>query len=238
MPATADLMLTSRTDVQLGRLYNAMHATARELGIEWPRRSEFSRPALIRECGALNDKIESFRAGLDADDDKEIQAGSPGLRRLRSHPRAGEIRQQTLTDNVTARREAERRIQRGKKMSEDTATAAVSAEPKAKKAKKAAAPKKTAKTAKKAKKAKTKKTAKKAAKTAKKSAGGARSKFNPDHVITWTGEDNPRRKGSAAYDRLEKVRKSTGKKVAAFKTGGGREATLNYAVKHKLARVA
>ena len=102
----------------------------------------------------------------------------------------------------------------------------------------AAAPAAEKTKAKKAKaKAKKAKPAKKAAKKAAKGNGATRARFNPDHKIQVLVRDNPRRKGSAAHDRLEKVLKSGGKSVKAFLDGGGRSATLGFAVENKLVKV-
>lgn len=82
---------------------------------------------------------------------------------------------------------------------------------------------------KKAKKTTTKKTAKKT--------GAKRSKFDPSMKITWLGKENPRREGSGRYDRIEGVRKASGKTVETYlKTGHG--STLAHCVKNKLAKVS
>ena len=90
-----------------------------------------------------------------------------------------------------------------------------------------------------AKKNSAKKTAKKAVKktTAKKAKGAPRSKFDPAAKITWIAKENPMRKGSGRFERVEGVRKASGKTVETYlKTGAG--GTLSYCVKNKLAKVS
>lgn len=73
-----------------------------------------------------------------------------------------------------------------------------------------------------AKKAKKAKSVKKAA--AKKANGGAprAGKYPLDAKVTWVAKENPARKGSIFFDRMEKVRKATtgGKLVEAILKGG------------------
>lgn len=242
-----DPMLSSRNKHELGRFYDAAVKEAHGLGIEWVRRDTYpSHSEFVRECQAIYGVIKRFRAGLDASDEK--QTGSPGLRRLRSSPRAEEIRQQTLRDNASAREAALRKKGRQTMLKlEDTKPADGASAATTGTEGEAAAPKKektmktTAKKANARKSVKGKTTAKKTAKKAAKKATGAkrtRTTYDMAAKITWiSGAENPRRKGGAAFDRLEKVRTSSGKTVESFKAKGGREATLTFAVKHKLAKV-
>lgn len=229
MTATKDLMLSSRTDIELGRFYSGALAVATQLAIPWTRRTSFaSRAELIRECEELNDTIEKVRATIRGSADE--QTGSPGLRRLRNSPQAEAIRQQTLADNSAARREAASRIQRETEtmMSDTAATdtgapngAAPPAAKKAKKAaKKAASPKKSAKSAKKA-----------APKKAVKSAATGRSAAVPGTAkITIKVKENPRRKGTTQYERFDKLMKFGGKTVEEFMAKGGDRNALNLAL--------
>jgi hypothetical protein len=216
----------SRTTPELTRLYNGMSTTASDLGMPHERQTEFASPeALIAACEALEQQITEFRAGLNTSD--EAQTGSPGLRRLRSHPEAEAIRQATLADNAGARAEAVHRIEEEKTMS-DTATAPAAAE---------GAPKK-------AKKAKTAKTAKKAAapkKAAAKAAGAGRAGAIPDDAkITVSAavlKENPRRKGTGQFDRMAVLIKHHGKTVGEYMKKGERP-TLNHAVERGEVKVS
>ena len=262
-PDGDDQMFSSRTVPELLRAIQGMMTEARDLDV--PRLSTRintsapppgQRPGhrfgeetggiygnkdhgmLAREAERIYARIQQFRAGIDASDER---SGSPGLRRLRSDPRAETIRQQTLTDQRQSRRDAEARIMKEKQTMlnlEDAATSATATEGTSAPARKAS--KKVAKKAKKTKKTKAAKPAKKvkAAKAAKKGGGAGRASYDENHKITWTGKENPRREGSAAYDRLEKVRKHGGKTVKTHRANGGRDATLTFAVKNGLAKVA
>jgi hypothetical protein len=172
---------------------------------------------LVKEAQRLHDAVLR---------EQRNSPGSPGLRRLRAHPQAEAIRQSVLADNSGARREAVARM-RENDMS-DTEGAAPAAPAK--------------KTAKKAAKKAAKKVAKKAApKKAKKAAGerAARTSYDLTKTFTWAnGKDNPRRKGSAAYDRLEMLRRNSGKTLEKIVSLGGRLATVSNAVKMGLGKVA
>jgi hypothetical protein len=173
---------------------------------------------LAKEAQRLHDEIQRH------------SSGSPGLRRLRDHPQAEAIRQSVLTDNESARHDAAARIAReNKTMNEAAATTEAPAATSGKKAAKKKAVKKPAKKAAAAKK------------TAKKAAGGpraARTSYDMSKTFTWTGKENPRRKGSAAYDRLETLRKNSGKTLEKIVSLGGRVATVSNAVKMGLGKVS
>jgi hypothetical protein len=80
-----------------------------------------------------------------------------------------------------------------------------------------------------------------AATSGKKAAGGpraARASYDMSKTFTWTGKENPRRKGSAAYDRLETLRKNSGKTLEKIVSLGGRVATVSNAVKMGLGKVS
>lgn len=95
---------------------------------------------------------------------------------------------------------------------------------------------KKAKTAKTAKKTATKKTAKKPAKKAK-GTGAPRSKYEGTAKITWIGKENPYREGSGRHERVELLRKSSGKTVETYLKNGGRGSTLSHSVGAKLVKV-
>jgi hypothetical protein len=212
----------SRTTPELTRLYNGMSTTASDLGMPHQRQTEFETPeALIVACETLERQIEEFRAGLNASD--EAQTGSPGLRRLRSHPEAETIRQATLADNADARTDVAHRMEEERTMSE-TGTAPAPAEggkkkaAKKKTAKKAAAPKKAAKTA--------------------KAAGAGRAGAIPDDAkITVVAKENPRRKGTGQHDRFAILMKHHGKTVGDYMKKGERP-TLNLAVERGEVKVS
>jgi membrane protein involved in colicin uptake len=226
-PAPEDPLATDfklHTDDELKRLYSGMCTVAKDIGMPYERRSDFATPAaLLAECEELERRLENFRAGINTSEEGAQEQGSPGLRRLRSHPQAEEIRQQTLADNLSARQEAERKIQEEKyTMSEDTAGAAAPAAPKAaKKAKKAAAPKKAAKKA----------AAPKKAAAAKAANSSARAGAIPGTAkITLSAaalKENPRRKGTIQHERFAVLQKFHGKTVDEFLKKGERTALNN-----------
>jgi len=87
-----------------------------------------------------------------------------------------------------------------------------------------------------AKKSKKKATTKKSKGNNNKVKRRARPKFNEEAVITFTG-DIPKRKGSAAYERWDKLRKHSGKTVKAFLAASGKPATLQNAITAKCAKL-
>ena len=84
------------------------------------------------------------------------------------------------------------------------------------------------------------KKAKKTAKKATKKAASARKPngFADDAKITWNAaKKNPAREGSGRYDRIEQVRKASGKTVKTFYAGKGNPTTLKNCVAAKLCTV-
>ena len=84
--------------------------------------------------------------------------------------------------------------------------------------------------------------AKKAKKTAKKATKKAAARkpngFADDAKITWNAaKKNPAREGSGRYDRIEQVRKASGKTVKTFYAGKGNPTTLKNCVAAKLCTV-
>jgi hypothetical protein len=238
---TEDPMYSSRTVPELLRAIQHLLTVARGRGMTLTSKVRTGAPHPRQEPGF---RFGEESGGIYAAKDhamlaKEAQrlhdeiqghsSGSPGLRRLRNHPQAEAIRQSVLTDNESARHDAAARIAReSKTMNEAAATTEAPAATSGKKAAKKKAVKKTAK----------KKTAKK---TAKKATGGpraARASYDMSKTFTWTGKENPRRKGSAAYDRLETLRKNSGKTLEKIVSLGGRVATVSNAVKMGLGKVA
>jgi hypothetical protein len=167
---------------------------------------------------------------------------SPGLRRLRSSPRAEAIRRAVLADQARARRAAAGREQT---MTDDTqatteagtAEAAATETPAPSKktaprwhrpsvhavgspamhaGPKKAAPKKKAAAVTKAKKA------------APKAGNGAIAPL--DAIIRVETKENPRRPGTVQHERYEKLKRFGGKTVQAYLAAGGHRTALNYAV--------
>lgn len=100
---------------------------------------------------------------------------------------------------------------------------------------KKSAPKKTSK----AKSTARRSPAKKTAARSKARSGVAKPRgFEETSVISVKLKENPRRKGSKAYARLEKLLKAGGKTVKAFLSGGGQTGTLRNAVNKKWATVS
>jgi membrane protein involved in colicin uptake len=237
-----DPMYTSRTVPELLRAIQHLLTTARHAGLSLTSKVRTGAPPPGQEPGfrqgpetggiyASKDHAMLAREAQRLHDEmRRHSQGSPGLRRLRDHPEAEAIRQSVLADNAGARRDAEARISREKNTMMTDAAATTEA-PAGNGGKKKAAKKKVAKKAKKA----------AAKKTAKKAAGGeraARTTYDMSKTFTWTGGENPRRKGSAAYDRLEMLRRNSGKTLEKIVSLGGRVATVSNAVKMKVGKVA
>jgi hypothetical protein len=241
VPDQDDPMYTSRTVPELLRAIQHLLTVARHADLNLTTKVRTGAPHPRQEpgfrfgpesggiYGSKDHAMLAKEAQRLHDEIQRHSSGSPGLRRLRNHPQAEAIRQSVLADNAGARHEAAARISREKHAMSDTA--ATTEAPAATGGKKKAAKKKVAK---KAKKVAAKKTAKKAASGER----AARTSYDMSKTFTWTGGENPRRKGSAAYDRLEMLRRNSGKTLEKIVSLGGRVATVSNAVKMKVGKVA
>jgi hypothetical protein len=222
--------MTKKTLEQLQEEHSEMCATAADLGMTVPK--DLTTDFDSVEVGAtvvanLDALIRKFREGLDEEDaggdepqndlavdDAEVQTKAP-KKTAAKKPKAKKV--QVASDSK-------------KELESDTNNEENTVAKKA--AKKVGGAKKVA--------GKTK-AAKKAGATKKKNGSAtktARTKFPEDANITWTGKENPAREGKGRFDRIEAVRKASGKTVKTFLASGGNPTTLKNCVAAKLATVA
>lgn len=206
------------TDNELIRYYDAMCQTARQRRMDpAPWQYFVTRESRVLACLNLHHALEGIM--------------SPGLRRLRNDPRAEDIRQATLADNVAARQLAESTMndETNTTVSAESADTRPAGKRRATKAKSVKAAGKGKGKAKKAPKAGKAKKVKAPAK--KRAANAPRTSANDDKVIKVKAKENPRRAGTVQFERFAQIMKFNGKTEGAFKKSGGDSTALNRARK-------
>jgi hypothetical protein len=221
--------MTKKTLEQLQEEHSEMCATAADLGMKVP--ADLTIDFDTVEVGTtvvsnLDALIRKFKAGIDEDEvdtssaeiknslaneEQEKQGAAP-----KSPPKPKKASTGTTVKKTTP-----------KAKQAEANNEATGEEPVAKKAvKKAAAPAKKGGPAK--------------ANGAKVAPAASKPKNGLDEnaKITWTGKENPARKGQGRYDRIENVRKFSGKTVKTYLAAKGNPTTLKNCVKAKLCTVA
>ncbi len=208
--------MAKKTLEELQEIHSEMCATAADLGMNVPE--DLTVDFDTAELGAtvvssLDALIRKFQAGTDggdlADEEEQVHTDTPKKTAVKKI-----VKKTKTTEAAPAE---------AKKTEEKTVTTA------AKKVKKAAVKKTATKAAKAA-------PAKKAAAKAN-GAAPKRTSFDESAKITWGGKPNPAREETGRHERIEAVRKASGKTVKTFLASKGNPTTLRNCVAAKLCTV-